>query len=91
MATFVGVSVYVRRHEHNMSVADAPLGNDVLGERLHLGAGALQHGHLETAVMIEVNMQRRLGEAVVVVEVLGQPLRQLACGMIVDIRRSRSR
>jgi hypothetical protein len=74
LAAFVGVSA-VRRHEHNMSVTHAALRNDVFGECFHFGTGAF----LETAVMVEVDVERRLGKAVVVMEVLGQPLRKLAC------------
>jgi hypothetical protein len=33
---------------------------------------ALQHRHLETAHMIEVDVERRLGKAMMVMEVLGQ-------------------
>ena len=73
------------RHQHDAAVAHAALGDHVLGEVLH-GAGlALEHGHLHAAVMVEVDMQRRQRQLVVIVEGLGQPLGQFARGVIVDV------
>ena len=59
-------------HEHNVSVTHAPLSNDMVGECFYFGAGSLQHRHLQTAVMIEVDVERRLGKAMTVMKVLGQ-------------------
>ena len=50
-------------HEYNVSVTHAALGNDMVGECFHFGAGSLQHRHLKAAVMIEVDVERRLGKA----------------------------
>jgi hypothetical protein len=85
MAPFMSASGDIPWHERDVAVTDSPFRNDVLREGLHLGSGTFQHGHLETAVMIEMNMKRRLGEAVVIVEVLGEPLGQLSRSMIVDV------
>src|SRR5262245_12393127 len=73
------------RHHDDMAVTYAALGDDMIGERLHLGAAPLQHRDLETAVMIDVDVQCRLREIMMLVIVAGQPLRQFARGMIVDI------
>ena len=75
----------LRRHHHHAAVAHAALGDDVLGEVLH-GAGlALEHCHFHAAVMVEVNMERRQRQFVMIVEGLGQPLGQFARGMVVDV------
>src|SRR6476620_12293463 len=65
-----------RRDIDNVAVADSALGDDVIGERLHLAAVALQHGDLEAALLVEMYVQRRLRQVVLVVESLRQPLRQ---------------
>jgi hypothetical protein len=46
---------------------------------------AFQRRHLHAAVVVEMHMQRRQRQIVVTVEILHQPLRQVACGVIVDI------
>jgi hypothetical protein len=65
----------IRGHEYNVSVTHAAFSYDMVGEGLHFGTRPLQHGHLKTAVMVKVNVERRLGKAMMVVEVLGQPPR----------------
>ena len=61
----------IRRHVGDVAVAHAALRDDVIRERLHLGALALEHRHFEAAVVIEMNVERRLREAVLRMEVLG--------------------
>ncbi len=79
----------IRRHEYNVAMAHAALSNDMVSERFYFGTGSLQNRHLKTAVMIEVDVERRLGKAMMVVEVLGQSLRQLARRMVIDVAQRR--
>ena len=75
----------LRRHHHHAAVAHAALGDHVLGEVLH-GAGlALEHCDLHATVMVEMDMQRRQRQFVMIVEGLGQALGQLARGVVVDV------
>ena len=62
----------------------------MLGEGLHFGARSLEHRHLEATVVIEMNMERGLGEAVMRVEVLSEAAGKLARGMIVDVAQRRN-
>src|SRR5437868_7085084 len=79
------VRMLLDRHHHDMAVAYAALGDDAVGERLHLAAAPLQHRDLEAGIVVDMHMQRGLGEVVMLVIVVGQPLRQFAGGMVVDI------
>src|SRR6516165_546712 len=56
MAVIMSMRAHVRRHIGDVAVAHAALGDDVIGERLHLVAPALEHGDFETAVMVEMNV-----------------------------------
>ena len=47
------------RDHHQASVSNASLGNDVVGEMLHLGAGASQGRYFHAIVIVEVNVKRR--------------------------------
>src|SRR5215813_4488575 len=42
------------RHHHDMAVAHAALGDDLIGERFHLATASLQHGHLEARIVVDV-------------------------------------
>jgi hypothetical protein len=79
----------IRRHEHDVAVAHASLGDDVVGKCFHFGTASLEHGHFQTTVVVEMNMERCLREIVVIVKVLGQALRQLARGMVIDVAQGR--
>ena len=79
----------IDRHQDDVTVAHAPFGDDMVGERLHLGTAPLQHGHFEATVVADVNMERCLSKVVVVVEFLRQALGKLAGRMIVDIAQGR--
>ncbi len=68
-----------------MAVPHPALGNDVLGECLYLCTTSPQHRHLKTGIVVDVYVKRRLREIVVIVEIPGQPFRQLAGGVIVDV------
>src|SRR5262245_46411456 len=60
----MGMRVRMRldRHHHDMAVADAALGDDMVRERLHLAAPPLQHRDLETGIVVDVDVQGRLRE-----------------------------
>ena len=61
-AATVRVRAVSRQIDH-VAVAYAALGDDVVGEFLHIGAAALEHGDFEAVVVIEMHVQRRLGES----------------------------
>ena len=61
----VRVAAHIRRHVGDVAVAHAALGDDVIGERLHLVAPAFEHRDFEAAVVVEMHVQRRLRETVV--------------------------
>src|SRR5882757_5272455 len=65
-----------RRHIDDVTMPDAAFGDDSVGKRLHLRAAASEHGHLQAAFMIEMHMQRRLRQVVMVVKLLGQAFGQ---------------
>jgi hypothetical protein len=79
----------LNRQYHDMTMAHAALGNHVIGECLDLGASSPQDGHLKTGIVVDVHVKRCLGEIVVIVEILGQPFRQFARGVIVDVTQRR--
>ena len=63
LAVAVGMRA-IRRQINDLPVAHAAFGNDMVGELLHLDAASLQYGDFETAVVVEMNVQRRLGDQV---------------------------
>ena len=77
-AAAVGMRAVGRQIDH-VAVAHAALGNDVVGELLHVGAEALEHRDFHAAFVVEVHVQRRLRQIVTVVEVAGEALGQIAC------------
>ena len=60
-------------------------GDDVIGKLLHFFPRSFQDCYLHAAFMVQVNMKRRLGEVVMIVKVSGEPLRQFALVMVVDV------
>src|SRR6478752_377849 len=56
----MGMAMRMRfdRHHHDMAVAHAALGDDVVGECLHLAATPLQHRDLETGIVVDMHVQR---------------------------------
>lgn len=60
-----------RDHDH-APIAHAAFGNDVIGQMPDLAARSLQRRHFHTAVVVEMNMQRRQRKVVVAVEILHQ-------------------
>ncbi len=63
-----------RRHIDDVAVAHAALGDDMIGEGLHLGALALEHRYLHAILLVEMHVQRRLRQIVMVMEFLCQAL-----------------
>ena len=78
-----------RRQIDDLAVAHAAFGDDMVGELLHFSAGPLQDRHLHATFVVEMNMQRRLREVVVIVKIAREPLRQFALVMVVDVDQSR--
>ena len=76
------------RQVDDLAVSHAAFGDDVVGELLHLSAGSLQHRHLHATFVVEVNMQRRLREIMMIVKIAGEPLWQFALVMVVDVNQS---
>ena len=79
----------VRRQIDHVAMAHAALGDDVIGEFLHIGASPLENCDFKTALVIEVYVKRRLRKVVVLVEVSGKALRQFARLGIVDVDERR--
>ena len=84
LAAPVGVRAVGRQIDH-VAVAHAALGDDAVGELLHVGALALEHGDFETAFVVEMHVQCGVREIVAVVEVAGEPLRQFARLVVVHV------
>ena len=79
----------VRRQVDHVAVAHAALGDDVIGEFLHIGASPLENCDFETALVIEVYVKRRLRKVVVLVEVSRKAPRQFARLVVVDVDERR--
>src|ERR1700722_5627363 len=78
------LSVLGRDHDE-AAISYAALGNDVVGEMLHLGSGAFQGRHFHAVVVVEVDMKRRHREIMMAMIVLHQASRQIPRGVVVDI------
>ena len=63
-----------------MAVTYAALGDNVVGKSLHIGIGPLS-----TVTSMQLWVQRRLREVVVLVEIAGKALRQFAGFMVINI------
>ena len=48
------------RNDHCPAIANAAFGDHLVGTSLHRRRPAPQHGHLHTAVMVEMQMQSRM-------------------------------
>ena len=60
----------------HVSVPHSTLGDNVVCKPLHIQTPPLEDGHLHAAFLIEMYMQCRLGEVVVLVEIACQSLRR---------------
>jgi hypothetical protein len=63
------------RHGDQLAIAHAALGDDVVGEMLHIGSLAAQHSDLHAAVVVEMDMHRGQRQIVMLVEGAGEALR----------------
>ncbi len=75
----------IRWDQVNLGMAHAALAGKTVGEMAHRAERAAQDGNLEAASMIEVDVQAGNDEVVVVVLGVGQPLRELAGGMVINV------
>jgi hypothetical protein len=57
-------------HEGDVTMAHATFRDDAIRERPHLRVFALKHRHFEATVMVEMDMERRLRDAVMVMKFL---------------------
>ena len=67
----------LHRHAHDLAVAHAALGDDMLAELLQVLRPALEHRHFEAGVMIEMHVQRSKRQLVVLVIGGGKALGEL--------------
>ncbi len=73
----------------HVSMTYASFSNNVVGKVLYVGATSLQHSNFHATLLIEMHVQRRLCEIVMVVEIACEALRQFALAVIVNIDQSR--
>ena len=73
------------RQIHDLPVAHTAFGNNVIGEFPHIAAASLQDRHFHAPLVIQMNVQRRLREIMMIVEVARQPFWQFALVVVVDI------
>ena len=74
------------RDETHLTVRDAALCDDAIGEISHRPGLSSQHRHFETVLMVEMHMHRRNMEMMVIVMRGCQPFRQFACVMVEHVR-----
>ncbi len=77
----------IGRHHHHAAVPHAALGDHVLRKMLDRAGLALEHGHFHATVVVEMDVQGGQRQFVVIVEGLGEALRQLAGSVIVNIHQ----
>jgi len=58
-----------------MTIANPTLRDHMLGKFLNFRPAPLQDGDFQTAIVIDVNVQRRLSQIMMIVKFLGQTLR----------------
>ena len=85
-----GVHMVVRgrRQIDDLPMAHAAFGDDVIGEFPHVASASLQDRHFHATLVIQMNVQRRLREIMMIVEVARQPFWQIALMVVVDINKS---
>ena len=76
------------RNEAHLPVRDAAFGDNAIGEASHRLCLSAKHGNLETVLVVEMRMQRRHVEMMMIVMRAGQPLRKFA-GVVVEHVRER--
>lgn len=75
----------IRRNHDHAAVPNAAFGDDMVSEMLNVMGWSLQCGDLHAGVVVEVDVQRRQRQIMMAMKALGQPLRQVARSVIVDI------
>lgn len=88
VAWFMGALGGVRQ-QMELSVSNAALADHPVREGAHITARAAQHGDLQALVPVEMDMQSRNREVVVIVLLVGQPAREIARLVVIDIGESR--
>jgi len=73
------------RNEDEPAVANAALGDDMLGEMANVGGRASQHGDLKTGMMIEMDVHGCERQVMMIVLGRRQPLGKRANLVIIDI------
>ena len=92
MGRCIGRAAYmglVQGQVDHVSVTYSAFGNNVVGKALHIGATSLKHGNFHATLLIEMHVQRRLSEVVVLVEVACEALRQFALSVVVNTDQRR--
>ena len=74
-----------RRQIDDLPMADAAFGNDMVCKLLHVASASFQDRDFHAALVIQMNVQRRLRKIMMIVEIARQPLRQFALMVVVDI------
>ncbi len=87
-AVLMRLGSHIDGHDHKAPVANAPLGDHMLGEMPHIGVGATQYRHFKAGFVVEMDMQRRDGEIVMIVLGARQSLGERAHFVVVDIDQS---
>jgi hypothetical protein len=90
--TCIGRAVWMgllQRQVDHVSMTYPAFGNNVVGNALHIGATSLKYCNFHATLLIEMHVQRRLCEVVVLVEIACEALRQFALSVVVNIDQSR--
>lgn len=72
-------------NEMEVAVANAPLRDHPIGHRPDVDACTSQYRNLQAGVVIDVRMERRYGQLVMGVLLLGQPPSQVSDTVVVDV------
>ena len=87
VAVAVSRSVGMRRRWqiYDLTVSHPSFGDDVVGELLHVFAGSLQDRHLHAALVVQVDVQRRPREIMMIMKIAREAFRQFTLAMVVDV------
>ena len=81
----VAASHHLGGHEMEVPVAHPGLGDGHFGQAANIGRGTLENGDLQAVLVVEMDVQGRQHQIVVGVLSLGEPARQLALVMVVNV------
>jgi hypothetical protein len=68
---------------------DTAFGRDVIGHMPDVAGCSLEECDFEAAVGIQMHMQRRYRQVMMIMKLISEPVRQIAPGMVIDIDRRR--